>query len=80
MFENKIFENTLLEERVIRRFSAKFKNTQKILLQGAINSILRTHKNSRMFLILMSKYFFFGFILFKYILKGIIVYYIYKKR
>ena len=79
MIENKLFSTTLLEDRIIRRFATKFKNTQKILLQGAINSIIRSHKKSRVFLILMSKYFFFGFILFKFLIKASIVYLVYKK-
>ena len=77
--EDKLYERMNYDAKLKLEMSTQFKNDHIKSIHRAINHILHKQKNSRIFLILMGKWFFFGFIIFKYIIKGLILYYIYKR-
>jgi len=77
--EDKLYQKLKLDTKLINEISMNFKNDHIKSFHKAINHILHKQKNSRIFLILMGKWFFFGFLVFKYIIKGLILYYLYKK-
>jgi hypothetical protein len=77
--EQKIFMKYQTEEKMIEFIAENFGEKQKQQIEKSIRYILKKHSYSRIFLILMGKTFFFGFLIFKYIIKGIILYYLYKK-
>jgi hypothetical protein len=79
MVEQKILEKYHTEEKIIDYLSEEFDEKHKQQIERSIQYILKKHKKSRIFLILMGKWFFFGFLIFKYIIKGFILFYIYKK-
>lgn len=79
-YEDKIFEKLQIEDKIKINIARGFKEKHKTILHRSLNHILRKHQRTRIFLFLMGKYFFFGYILFKTIIKILIVYYLYKKR
>ncbi len=81
MIENKVAAKIKSDEKTKLRLLLSSDNLKcKILIKKALNIILKKHKSTKIFLIIMGKWFFIGFLLFKYIIKGIILYIIYKKR
>ena len=77
--EDKLYEKLNLDNKLVSEISLKFSNEHINSLHKSINHILHKHKKSRIFLIIMGKWFFIGILTFKYIIKGLIFYYIYKK-
>ncbi len=80
-----------IEDKFAHKVKSDEKSKNKLLYQTnnfetkekikkALSDILKKHRNTKIFLILMGKWFFFGYILFKIIIKVIVIYYIYKKR
>lgn len=77
--EDKLYEKLKLDTKLINEISSNFRIEHIKSIHKAMNHILHKQKNSRIFLILMGKWFFFGFLIFKYIIKGLVLYYLYKK-
>ena len=67
------------EEKMIEFIAENFGEKQKHQIEKSIRYILKKHSYSRIFLILMGKTFFVGYILFKALIKILILYYLYKK-
>jgi hypothetical protein len=79
--EEKVASKVRSDEKSKNKLLYKLNNTEtKEKINKALSVILKKHKNTKIYLIIMGKWFFFGFLLFKYIFKGFIIYYIYKKR
>ncbi len=77
----RILKRANLDERSKNQLLYKLNNSETIArINRAINDILKKHRNTKIFLIFMGKWFFIGFLLFKYIIKGLVLYIIYKKR
>jgi hypothetical protein len=51
----------------------------KTKIREALNKTLKKHRTTRIFLILMSKWFFIGYLLFKFLIKVMVIYLIYKR-
>lgn len=77
--EDKLYEKLKLDDKLIADISSKFNIEHIKLIHKSLNHILLKHKKSRIFLIIMGKYFFIGMLTFKYIIKGLIFYYLFKK-
>jgi hypothetical protein len=77
--EDKLYEKLKFDSKLINEISEKFKPEHIKSIQKAINRIHNKQRSSRIFLILMGKWFFFGFLIFKYIIKVSVLYYLYKK-
>lgn len=75
-FDN-IKENYI--NRVKLAFVSNFTISKQIMIEKQISRIMKKHTNSRVFLILMSKWFFIAFWFFKLLVKISIIYYFYKK-
>lgn len=81
IIENKVASKIKSDEKTKTKILLTTDNLKcKQLIKNALNIILKKHKSTKIFLIIMGKWFFFGFLLFKYIIKGIILYIIYKRR
>lgn len=80
-YEDTIAIKAKSDEKCKNKLLYKSNNIEtKEKIKKGLNGILKKHKNTKIFLILMGKWFFFGFVIFKYIIKGFIIYYVYKKR
>lgn len=67
------------DSKIRKGFASNFNIYKQNLLKDMIKRIMKKHKNSRVFFILMSKYFFIGFWIVKLLVKVGIVYYFYRK-
>ena len=74
MDESKL--NEFYDEKLSKLGEDKFRKR----LHRSIDKILLTHKNSRIFLLMMSGPFLVVLYLFKYALKLLIIYWLYKKK
>lgn len=68
-----------LNERVRISFINNYTTYKQILIQNQLRKILNNHRNSRVYLIMMSKWFFIIFWAFKLLVKISILFFIYKK-
>lgn len=67
------------DNRVRNSFVREFNSDKYFLLENSIKRILSKHRKSRLFLILMSKWFFILFTVFKLVVKGTVLIVLYKK-
>lgn len=68
------------DEKMRKAFVSNFTSYKQMYIRNSIKRILNKHRNSRVFFIFMSKWFFIGFWLFKLSIKLMVIFYIYKKR
>jgi hypothetical protein len=78
-FEKKLLQKYQTEEKMIEFIAENYGEKQKHQIENSIKFILKKHKYSRLFLIVMGKTFFIGYILFKTFIKLCVLYYIYQK-
>jgi hypothetical protein len=78
--EDKVATRVKSDEKTKLKLLKSYDNVKsREVIKNSLNKILKQHKDTKIFLILMGKWFFIGFILFKYFIKGIVIYIIYKK-
>lgn len=65
--------------KIRKAFVNKYTLYKQIFMKQALNRILKKHSYSRVFFIFFSKWFFIGFWLTKFLIKVIVLFYIYKK-
>lgn len=65
--------------RLRNSFVREFNSDKYFLLENSVKRILSKHRKSRLFLILMSKWFFIIFTVFKFAVKGTVLIVLYKK-
>lgn len=79
--EDKVANKVKSDERSKNKLLTQFDNVEtNEIINKALAHILKKHRNTKIFLILMGKWFFIGYWIIKLIIKVGIIYYVYKKR